>query len=88
MILAANVWLTNPDGVGQFFRAGDAIPEWATVGEHLIASSAPNPPPKAGRGSSTEAWFEYAQTMGAAVPDDARASEIRDILDAQGIPTE
>lgn len=87
MILAANVWVTNPEGVPVLLRAGDTLPEWATVGDHALASSTPNPPPMAGRGSSSEAWAAYASEMGVAVPDEARATEIRAILETQGIPT-
>lgn len=45
-------------------------------------------PPKAGRGSSAKAWAAYAADNGFAVESDATASEIREALQEQGVPTE
>lgn len=45
-------------------------------------------PPKAGRGSSAKAWAAYAAANGFAVESDATASEIREALQEQGVPTE
>lgn len=45
-------------------------------------------PPKAGRGSSAKVWAAYAAANGFAVESDATASEIREALQEQGVPTE
>lgn len=45
-------------------------------------------PPKGGAGSSAAAWAAYAASQGFEVEDTAKASEIREALEAEGIPTE
>lgn len=45
-------------------------------------------PPKGGRGGSAEAWAKYAASKGFEVDGTAKASEIREALEAEGIPTE
>lgn len=45
-------------------------------------------PPKGGRGGSAEAWAKYAASKGFEVEGDAKASDIREALEAEGIPTE
>lgn len=45
-------------------------------------------PPKGGRGGSAEAWAKYAASKGFEVEGDAKASDIREGLEAEGIPTE
>lgn len=46
------------------------------------------PPPKAGAGSSTDAWAAFAADRGVPVPPDAKRDEIVVALEAHGIPTE
>ncbi|MHC6175465.1 hypothetical protein [Glutamicibacter sp. X7] len=45
-------------------------------------------PPKGGRGGSASKWAEYAKSKGFEVDDDATAADIREALEAEGIPTE
>lgn len=45
-------------------------------------------PPKGGRGGSAAKWAEYAASKGFEIDDDATASDIREALEAEGIPTE
>lgn len=45
-------------------------------------------PPKGGRGGSASKWAEYALSKGFEVDEDATAAEIRESLEAEGIPTE
>lgn len=45
-------------------------------------------PPKAGQGSSAEAWTEYAKTHGVDIQDGAKRDEIITALTAAGVPTE
>lgn len=45
-------------------------------------------PPKGGRGSSATKWAEYAASKGFEIDADATAVEIREALEAEGIPTE
>lgn len=43
---------------------------------------APEPPPKTGRGSSTEAWAAYAEALGYTVADGAGRSDIISMIEA------
>jgi hypothetical protein len=47
-----------------------------------------DPPPRAGKGSGTTVWADYARRHGVDVPDDADRGEIIDALDAAGVRTE
>lgn len=46
------------------------------------------PPPKAGQGSSAEAWRNYAVGLGVEVADDAPRDDVIAALEAAGKPTE
>lgn len=83
--------ITNPD------VWADASPRQAITAERTdpVASdtiTCPVPtvkiPPRAGRGSSAKAWGDYAAAHGFEVDGDATASEIRNALIENGIPTE
>ena len=45
-------------------------------------------PPKGGRGGSATKWAEYAASKGFEIDADATAAEIREALEAEGVPTE
>lgn len=47
-----------------------------------------DPPPKAGRGSSVEAWAAYAAANGVEVPADAKRDDIVAALAAAGVKVE
>lgn len=72
--------------------ASDVPVAAAPVADVEPAASAPAPtariPSKVGRGSSAKAWAAYALSQGFAVEGDATATEIREALQEQGIPTE
>lgn len=74
--------ITNPD------VWSDASVVKPAPGEPEVTVVAVKIPPKAGRGSSAKAWSEYAAANGFEVDGDATASEIREALHEQGIPTE
>lgn len=60
-------------------------------GEHpypASGSEAGGPPPKAGAGSSVDAWAAYAADQGVEVPEDAKRDEIIAALEAAGKPVE
>lgn len=83
---------------GVVLAAGGPVPSWATdqVGDHLLQVSSEvsdevspeGPPPKAGKGSSREAWAEYADANDVGYgPDDGR-DDIIAAVEAAGVPTE
>ncbi len=47
----------------------------------------PAPPPRAGRGSSAEAWRQWAESAGVAVQDDAGRDDIIAACEAAGVLT-
>lgn len=83
--------VVNPDtGAAEVLAAGDEVPSWAKdqVGDHLTENSSDGPPPKAGRGSGTEAWATYATANDVIVEDDAGRDDIIAACEAAGVPTE
>lgn len=69
----------------------DDVPEWAAdqIGDHAWeADDTAGPPPKAGKGSSKEAWVEYATAHGVELDPEATRDAIIAALEAAGIPTE
>lgn len=102
--MTCNVYVLTEEGSALLLAAGSTPPEWALpqLGAHVI-DDAPEPvvdepsvepdervsiPPKSGRGSSAAAWAAYALARGYEVDENAKASEIRAALEAEGIPTE
>lgn len=95
-----NVLLRDPaSGATVLFSGGDEPPDWAQAQVTNPAVWAPEPevgdqpaaegpPPKAGRGSSDEAWAAYAASQDVEVPEGAKRSEIIAALAAAGVPTE
>lgn len=87
----------NPETQGVVtLRPGMKVPDWAAdqVGDHLFADqdgAAAEPqqkqqdsqPPRAGRGSSIEAWAAYAEGKQIEVPEDATRDDIIALVDAQ-----
>lgn len=61
-----------------------ADPTGSADSEQLEAS----PPPKAGQGSSAEAWRTYAAGLGVEVADDASRDDVIAALESAGKPTE
>lgn len=85
--------ISNPDVLeGEFSGASEQVDETSEVDpvtEAVESEPEETPiPPKSGRGSSAEAWAAYAASKGFDVEADAKASEIREALEAEGIPTE
>jgi hypothetical protein len=84
-----------PDDQGGYaiFGPDDEVPAWAAerVGDHVWeddAADSDGPPPKAGKGSSADAWVAYAQDNGVDVDADAKRDDIIAALEAAGVPTE
>lgn len=101
--LVSFVYVNTDRGVAAAFGPDDDVPRWAAEqmgahcfegGEHPLAGteesgeSADGPPPKAGRGSSTEAWVAYAEGNGVAVDDGLSRDEIIAAVERAGVPTE
>lgn len=98
--LAVGVVVRGPDGGPRYLAAGEELPDWATalVDPSRLKEAPPapapapapkvDPPPRSGAGSSTDAWANYAETMGVQVPLDAERKEIIAALDAAGVPTD
>ncbi|WIB25818.1 hypothetical protein [Curtobacterium sp. MCSS17_015] len=76
-----NVWANASAAVARNRDTADSAAEPETPATVRV-------PPKAGRGSSAKAWAAYALAQGFAVEGDATATEIREALQEQGIPTE
>lgn len=74
------------EGAGEETSDGDKL-QSQEAGEGSGADEVPIPP-KGGRGGSAEAWAKYAASKGFEVDGTAKASEIREALEAEGIPTE
>lgn len=91
----------DEDSNATALQAGDEIPEWATIGKHLLAvdetdpdaeqqdasnvddsDQLPEEPPRKGRGSSKEAWQDYATAVGVTFPKDATKTQIIELVDA------
>lgn len=72
------------EGTGE---KSEAEPEGSAADESDGESDDEIPPAK-GPGSSAKAWAAYALSKGFAVDENAKASEIREALEAEGIPTE
>lgn len=66
----------NPDGDGNEVENADPESDVVPI------------PPIGGRGGSAEAWAKYAASKGFEVEGTAKASEIREGLEAEGIPIE
>jgi hypothetical protein len=49
---------------------------WTVAGQQADVSGDDGPPPKVGRGSSRDAWAEYATSQGVEVTDDMTRAEI------------
>jgi len=45
------------------------------------------PPPRYGKGSTVEAWFDYARDHGVEVNAEMTRTHVIDVLDRAGIPT-
>jgi hypothetical protein len=74
--------ITNPD-----VWAGDAEPEQATPapGKDTGEATGGNlpEPPRAGKGSGTDAWLAYAKDQRIEVPEDAGRDDIIALVDAR-----
>lgn len=77
------------------FSPGDDVPDWAAkqMGDHCFTNkTAPaagdGPPPKAGAGSTRDAWATYAAEQGIDVPDDATRDGIIQSLADAGKPVD
>ena len=98
MGLHSTVYL-QVDGNIVGFGPGDDLPDEVArqIGAHAFEdgvhplgdkpAASDGPPPKAGAGSSADAWAAYADGK-VDVPDDAKRDEIIAALDAAGIATE
>jgi hypothetical protein len=99
--LVSYVHVADERGTFAAFGPDDEVPEWAARkmgahcfegGVHPLAdekeSPSDTPPPKAGAGSSKEAWASYAAGKGVEVEDGASRDQILEALDAAGVPTE
>lgn len=96
--LSVNVVVLGPSGEPRAFLEGDTVPDWAAdqIGPHCFedsddtegGSAEGTPPPKAGRGSSLEAWSAYAEAQGVNIDDDAKREDIIAACEAAGVPTE
>lgn len=82
-------------GMPVVLREGDPLPAWAVgkVGAHLLdeesasaVPAVPGPPPKAGAGSSRDAWAAYAADVChlSVADDDSRDAIIEAVATAQG----
>jgi hypothetical protein len=94
--------LRNPDTqLVERFGPEDDVPEWAaslitdesawtSEQEEEDQADRPEmtPPPKVGRGSSSEAWREYARLYGHPVADDETRDNVIALLEGHGVPTE
>lgn len=84
-------------------RAGDGLRAARTVGaaateqpaapaaepaEPEVQEEVDGPPPKAGKGSSTDAWANYAERHGVQVELDAGREDIIAACEQAGVPTE
>jgi hypothetical protein len=99
--LVSNVHVYDERGEVHVFGVDDDVPEWAARkmgahcfedGEHPFPESSADegdtPPPKAGAGSSAEAWSKFAASKGVDVPADAKRDDVIAALEAAGVPTE
>jgi hypothetical protein len=85
-------------GYAVFGPDDEDIPGWALeqMGDHCFeggerpdtASSSDGPPPKAGKGSSVDAWSAFASAKGVDIEPDAKRDDIIAALEAAGVPTE
>lgn len=88
-------------GEKNVFGPGDDVPEWAAVqmgahcfedGVHPFPNSttgtADGPPPQSGKGSSKDAWTDYATANGVDVDPDGTRDDIIAACTAAGVPTE
>lgn len=84
--LSTTVHVHGPDGQSRSFGPGDDVPEWveaAIANPDVWAAPPPasepaelNEPPRAGKGSSREAWADYATRVGVELGEDATRDEI------------
>lgn len=97
--LVSYVYVTNDRGAAEVFGPDDAVPQWAAEkmgahcwegGEHPSSGEAEKsgPPPKSGRGSSLEAWQEYAAAHDVDVESAQNRDDVVAALDQAGVPTE
>ncbi|HTF53588.1 MAG TPA: hypothetical protein VK735_39600 [Pseudonocardia sp.] len=94
--------LRNPNTfLVESFGPDDEVPDWAAdliTDESAWASEdsseagadrpETSPPPKYGKGSTAEAWFDYATANGIEVSQEMTRKDVIDALDEAGIPTE
>lgn len=99
--LVHTVSLPSPEGGFTVFHPGDDVPRWALerMGAHCFADGIHplgesgsgddgGPPPKAGPGSSVDAWRAYAEAHGIEMPDDAKRDDIVQALADNGVPVD
>lgn len=80
--------VTNPAAYADAAQPEAAEDEGQGDGETAGDGDQGGPPPKAGRGSSAEAWAAYAATHDVAVAPDASRDDIVAACEAAGVPTE
>lgn len=68
-------------------EAGDYLARGWVRYDPAVSEAQPGPPPRAGRGSSTEAWAEYAASHGVPVAEGADRASIIAACEAAGVPT-
>ena len=63
-------------------KAGDDVPAWATVGDHLLdTADSADVAPKGN--ASRDEWAEYATSLGIFVPDDAKRDDVKTLVAAE-----
>ena len=91
--LTGNTVATNPQtGAIVQLSAGEEVPSWAEVGEHLLEPTAETVgdvvPPKGGAGSGRDAWAAYAEVHDVEVGNEATREDIIAALESADVPTE
>ncbi|MCL2089850.1 MAG: hypothetical protein FWH11_01260 [Micrococcales bacterium] len=75
------VVLAHADGGTVMLRAGDAVPDGATVGQHVLAREAPvHERPKGN--SSRELWAAWAEHIGLPVDEKDTRDDIMSAVEA------